>query len=166
MKVLDLVCRQGHVFEGWFGSEADYQDQHARGLISCPLCGEHTVQKKPSAPRLNLASRAEPPTEAPSAAGAAASGPSASPTPAPAGAPPANAAWAALHQHWLAWARQVTAQTENVGTRFAEEARRIHEGEAPERGIRGQATPEQCQALQDEGIEVLPLPPGLFEPHH
>jgi hypothetical protein len=59
---------------------------------------------------------------------------------------------------WLSAVRKLMAQTEDVGTRFAEEARRIHYGEVPHRGIRGHATPEQREALQDEGIETLAIP--------
>ena len=58
MKVLDLQCRQGHVFEGWFASEDDFQGQKQRGLVQCPLCGDDHIEKRLSAPRLNLGARA------------------------------------------------------------------------------------------------------------
>lgn len=142
MKVFDLRCAQGHGFEGWFGSEEDFQSQLARGLVSCPLCGHATVGKLPSAPRLNLGAATRP--EAPAQA-------EATPTP---------------EQLWMRAVRHVLEHTEDVGDRFAEEARRIHYGEVPSRGIRGQTTREDAQALRDEGIEVLtlPLPAGLKGP--
>ena len=153
MKVLDLHCSQAHVFEGWFASEDDFQGQLARGLLECPLCGDKTITRRPSAPRLNLgaASPAEPPA-----------GESGKPAAAPAAArPPAE-----LQAAWMHMARRVIAATEDVGERFAEEARRIHYGEAAPRPIRGQATREQTQALLEEGIPVapLPIPAGLKEP--
>lgn len=141
MKVLNLQCEQGHGFEGWFGSEADHADQRARGLLECPLCGSKSVQRLPSAPRLNL-SGATAPAPAPG-------------VPASAAAPtPERASVEAL---WLQAMRHVIATTEDVGERFPEEARRIHYGETPERAIRGQASPDQAQSLRDEGIEVFSM---------
>lgn len=142
MKVLNLQCATGHAFEGWFGSEDDYQSQQARGLLTCPVCGHAEVLRRPSAPRLNL-SGAKAPTTTPAACPAAASL-----------TPERAQAEAVLLQAM----RHVLANTEDVGTRFAEEARRIHHGEAAHRNIRGEATPAQAQALHEEGIEVLHLP--------
>ncbi|MDR1969521.1 MAG: DUF1178 family protein [Burkholderiaceae bacterium] len=155
MKVLDLHCEQAHTFEGWFASEDDFQGQLARGLLECPLCGDKSITKRLSAPRLNLG-RAEPDVATTSGA-----------TTAPgdqsnvAALPPA-----AIQAAWLRMVRQVMARTEDVGERFAEEARRIHYGEADERAIRGQATRQQTEALLEEGIAVMPLPipVGLKEP--
>jgi hypothetical protein len=171
MKVLDLQCLNGHVFEGWFGSEDDYQDQTARGLLTCPVCAEGTVTRLPSAPRLNLSgAKAEPrspsassASSATSASGAPAAQQRATPGAAPAANQPVQAALQAL---WLQAVQQVLATTEDVGPQFAEEARRIHYGESEERGIRGQTTPEERAALADEGIEVvsLPLPAALKGP--
>lgn len=155
MKVLDLACSQQHVFEGWFASEDDFVQQQGRGLVSCPMCGDTAVQKKLSAPRLNLGAAREPQ--------------SADPRPAAESrevtALPANEQ-AALQAAWLALARKVVANTEDVGVRFAEEARRIHYGESEERGIRGQATREETAALQEEGISVMQiaLPEALKTP--
>jgi hypothetical protein len=137
MKVLDLRCTHGHAFEGWFASEDDFLDQNGRGLVECPLCGDRILQRLPSAPRLNLS-------------GARADAPAASPA-----ASPLEPDLQAL---WLKTVRHVIANTEDVGERFPDEARRIHYGEVESRGIRGRATPEQTQALRDEGIEVTPLP--------
>jgi hypothetical protein len=143
MKVLNLQCRHAHAFEGWFASEDDFQDQLARGLVECPLCGDAQVAKMPSAPRLNFGA-SEPAAAAPA------------PTPAKQEVmAPANAQ---LQAAWLQMVRQVMANTEDVGERFAEEARKIHYGESEERGIRGQASREETEALLEEGIGVLPLP--------
>ncbi len=142
MKVLNLCCHQDHAFEGWFASETDFQDQVARGVVECPLCGSDQIQRLPSAPRLNLSG-----ARAPAAAAVAA------PARADSTPTPAN-----LQAQWLQAVGQVLKNTEDVGERFPEEARRIHYGESPNRGIRGQASPEQRAELADEGIEVLPLP--------
>jgi hypothetical protein len=144
MKVLNLRCANGHGFEGWFGSDDDFMDQNGRGQVECPLCADRVVTRMPSAPRLNLSGAREP----------------ASNTPATPAAPAAAAdeAGASLQAAWLQAVRHVLAHTEDVGTMFAEEARRIHYGETPQRGIRGQASADERAALQDEGIEVMPLP--------
>jgi hypothetical protein len=157
MKVLDLQCPASHVFEGWFGSEDDFQSQLARGLVECPVCGDKQVSKKLTAARLNLgAGRAQEAGAAPSGAtSGGASGPAAPPAAAPA---PAEGMPVALQAAWMKAVRHVMANTEDVGERFAQEARRIHYGESEERGIRGQASPEETRELLEEGIGVLPLP--------
>ena len=162
MKVFDLQCEAGHGFEGWFGSEEDYQSQCARGLLTCPLCGSAEVVRLPSAPRLNLStSRAETPS-ARSAAPVQVPSPRPVSHPAPAVTPERQQAEAIFLQA----VRHVLAHTEDVGPRFAEEARRIHHGDAEARGIRGQVTPEERRELREEGIEVLalPVPEGLDGP--
>ncbi|MFI4926380.1 MAG: DUF1178 family protein [Burkholderiales bacterium] len=142
MKVLNLQCNHAHGFEGWFGSEDDFQDQLARGLVECPLCGDTGISKLPSAPRLNLgASESAAPAAAPHGKQEVMSSPN----------PELQAAWMQL-------VKQVMTHTEDVGENFAEEARKIHYGESEERGIRGQASKEETQALLEEGINVLPLP--------
>lgn len=145
MKVLDLLCVHDHAFEGWFGSEEDFQTQLARGLVQCPLCDSADIRKGLSAPRLNLHS------------GASAVATRQEPTAAPA-TTDQSLTPQAIQRAWLQVARQVMAQTEDVGERFASEARRMHYGEIEERAIRGQATPRQTAELLDEGIAVLPLP--------
>lgn len=139
MKVVDLRCAQDHRFEGWFASDADEAAQRERGLLACPLCGDADVSRMPSAPRLNLSS---PSSSAPAA------GTTTLALPAP-NDPQAQ---------WLRAMRRVMANTEDVGERFPEEARRIHYGEVAARGIRGRASPDDAKALADEGIEVLALP--------
>ena len=140
MKVLNLRCANGHGFEGWFASDDDFMAQNGRGLVECPLCADKVVSRLPSAPRLNLSGARE--TE---------SKPQ-SPSPA---VPPQMAD---LQAAWLSTVRQLMANTEDVGDRFAEEARRIHYGEEQARGIRGQATPEEREALREEGIETMAIP--------
>lgn len=149
MKVFNLQCSAHHGFEGWFGSEEDYAGQLERGLLACPLCGDTTVQKLPSAPRLNLGAAA-PASPAP--------GEMQGQVPTLPSPPPAADPMQALQAAYLQMARRIVAQTEDVGERFAEEARKIHYGESEERGIRGQASPEQTRELLEEGIAVLPLP--------
>ena len=145
MKVLNLQCGHGHGFEGWFGSEDEFQDQLARGLVECPLCGDVQVAKLPSAPRLNLG---------------------ASEPAAPGKQQVMNAPDAKLQAAWLEMVRHVLANTEDVGEKFAEEARKIHYGETGDRNIRGQASREETESLLEEGIAVmpLPLPKGLKGP--
>jgi len=150
MKVLNLRCAQGHGFEGWFASDDDFQHQQQQGLLGCPLCGEPSVARMPSAPRLNLGAGRESEVAAASARQSVAQTP-------PQGMPPD------VQAAWLRVARHLMASTEDVGTRFAEEARRIHYGETEARGIRGQVSNEEREALHDEGIETvsLPLPAAL-----
>ncbi len=144
MKVLNLQCSRRHVFEGWFASEDDFASQHARGLVECPMCGDATIAKMLSAPRLNLGSaRQEAPAKQENAQDAQ--------------QVVSGATEQALQAAWLTVARRIMAQTEDVGSRFAEEARKIHYGETPERGIRGQASRQETEALLDEGISVMPL---------
>lgn len=142
MKVFNLCCAHDHRFEGWFSSEQDYLAQTAGRRIECPVCGTQEIQKLPSAPHLNLShlSRAQTPQQT----------------------------QAAAQQEWLTVARQVMANTEDVGDGFADEARRIHYKEMPARNIRGVASSEQHAALIDEGIEVMsiPLPGILKQPLH
>ncbi|MDA7417232.1 DUF1178 family protein [Xenophilus arseniciresistens] len=150
MKVLNLRCTHGHAFEGWFGSEDDFESQRQRALVECPLCGDKDIVKGLSAPRLNLGAGRDKAQKAPAAAAPVA----------------AHAAPHSPAGRWMQAMREVLARTEDVGERFAEEARRMHYGETAERGIRGQATPEQAEALLDEGIAVMPLvlPDALKEP--
>jgi hypothetical protein len=161
MKVLNLCCSQGHGFEGWFRSADDFQQQQVAGLIACPLCADAAVTRLPSAPRLNLSGAKAPQQTSPASAPAL-----------PAAQPPAAAA-AVMHgnmpealQHrlqdlWTQTVREVIKHTEDVGTRFPEEARKIHYGEAAARGIRGEASAQERAELADEGIEIMPLPMPL-----
>jgi hypothetical protein len=159
MKVLNLQCAHGHGFEGWFGSEADMVDQQARGLLTCPVCSSHEVRRLPSAPRLNLSGAREPSSsELPSR--------SAAHPPKPALTPEAAAHEAVMQAAYLHAVRELMARTEDVGPRFAEEARRIHYGETEGRQIRGKTTPDEAESLREEGIEFfsVPLPDGMDGP--
>jgi hypothetical protein len=157
MKVFDLACEHDHRFEGWFGSAEAYDSQLARGLIECPVCESRAIRKLLAAPRLNLSGATEP-----------AQAPARPPAPAaqPGGAPVDMRDPRAVQEMVLKMARALMDNTEDVGPRFAEEARRIHYREAPERGIRGVASPDEARELADEGIEVFafPIPAGLKEP--
>jgi len=130
MKVYNLSCEHDHCFEGWFSSEDDCALQLAESRIECPICDSHAIKKLPSAPRLNLS------------------------------AAPDQAAKTGvkIQTQILEMLRQVIANTEDVGERFAEEARRIHYNETPERPIRGVATIAEYEALEEEGVDVAPLP--------
>ena len=167
MKVLDLACDGRHAFEGWFGSEDDFQSQLARGLVECPMCGSSEVHKLLSAPRLNLGAAQQPQRATEPQADSAASSDS-STVPAPTSPGPMQPAEAAMHAAWLKMMRHVVANTEDVGTRFAEHARRMHYGEADARNIRGQASRDEAEALLEEGIAVMPLmlPPMLDSTEH
>lgn len=147
MKVLDLHCEHQHGFEGWFGSEEDFQSQLARQLVQCPVCTSHQVSKRLSAPRLNLSGAREPV----SAAASDAQVPNQPDTP------------VELQAAWLKMVRHVMAHTVDVGERFAEEARKIHYGEVELRQIRGQVSPQESMELLEEGIPVtaLPIPHAL-----
>jgi hypothetical protein len=159
MKVLDLQCAHQHSFEGWFASEDDYVGQLARGLVSCPLCGDATIQKMLSAPRLNLrASRQQVSaqhTDEPSTGADAGTGVALGHI-----APSSE-----LQARFLTAMREMMANTEDVGERFADQARAMHHGDIDVRSIRGRTSPEVALELIEEGINVLPLPamPALKE---
>jgi hypothetical protein len=157
MKVLDLQCGRQHTFEGWFGSEEDFQGQLARSLVECPICGDTGILKRLSAPRLNLGALQAPGNrhqkggnEGESLARADAARPVPANLPSIAPSPSQQAAW-------LKAVRHVLANTEDVGEQFAEEARKIHYGEADDRLIRGQASADETAELLEEGIAVMPL---------
>ncbi|TNF60212.1 MAG: DUF1178 family protein [Burkholderiales bacterium] len=141
MKVLNLQCEHGHDFEGWFGSEDDFRQQLERGLIACPVCGHTGVRKMLAAPRLNLGASPDP---APVATGEVVLG--------------RAAPGSELQARWLRALRELVDRTEDVGERFADQARAMHHGEIEQRNIRGRTTPEVAMELIEEGIEVMPLP--------
>ena len=142
MKVFNLGCEREHAFEGWFASAQDYESQFERGLIECPVCGTHEVRRLPSAPRLNLSASDPSKTPPPRAEGDAQGAPSAQ----------------QVQAMWLKMARYIRENTEDVGERFADEARRIHYDEGPARGIRGVASRSEAKELAEEGIEVFAFP--------
>ncbi|WP_416762455.1 DUF1178 family protein [Roseateles sp. So40a] len=170
MLVLNLACETGHSFEGWFASSTDFESQQQRGLLSCPLCNSANVRRMPSAPRLNLSHASTPPTPSTPPSRPTASVSSVSATPArPSSSADGEAVPAIaieLQKQVMQAVRTLIAKTEDVGDRFADEARRIHYGEAKERGIRGHATPDEARELADEGIDIvaLPVPDALKDP--
>jgi len=155
MKVLDLKCSHDHRFEGWFASTDEFESQLSRKLVACPVCSTTEVSRMPSAPRLNLSSNR---SESRSPSGSNQSEKEAAGSNVTQAAQPPQDADQALQARALHFMREILAKTENVGDRFAEEARRMHYDEAPARNIRGVATPEDAHALMEEGIDVMPLP--------
>ncbi len=141
MKVFDLCCDQEHTFEGWFASGEDFDRQLAVGMIECPVCASVDVRKLLSAPRLNLGG-AQNATESSGKELVAMPNDD------------------SMRSMMLQIARHIAANSEDVGERFPEEARRIHYEEAPKRSIRGMASKEDAAELKDEGIEVMPVPFG------
>jgi hypothetical protein len=129
-----LVCAHEHPFEGWFGASADYDDQNARGLVECPVCGSSEVRKQIMAPSVSGTK----------ARGSAESDPQ-------------------MRSMMMEAMRRVRSHvTDNfdyVGDRFAAEARAIHEGASEDRGIYGEASPKEVRALIEDGVQVAPLPP-------
>lgn len=165
MKVLNLRCSFGHHFEGWFASQDDYQSQLDRALLECPMCGDTAVLRLPSAPHVVTSGSRESPSRAMTAASESApparavssGGLPATPS-APPGPPPTQGDQVAMKSAWMRAVQHIIKNTDDVGPRFAEEARRMHYGETGERPIRGQATPDEAKALHEEGIDVMPIP--------
>jgi len=164
MIIFDLSCQHEHRFEGWFQSREDFDSQSSRSLISCPDCGSLQVRRVPSAlhvgrqakssegasPSVPHATRA---SSEPAALAASAGSVATAASPPPAVDPRAGAR-STLQQ----LTTMLLANCEDVGDRFAEEARKIHYLEAPERSICGQASSEEYEALREEGVEVLRVP--------
>jgi hypothetical protein len=141
--VFDLKCLDGgHVFEGWFGSSADYESQRQRGLIQCPLCATARVEKAVMAPRLNAKANQGEAVEMPSDPKAV----------------------KAMMAKLATLQKKVLEGSEHVGERFADEARAIHLGEADARAIHGRATRAETDSLIEDGIPVSPLPFPVPEP--
>lgn len=146
MIIYDLSCDHQHRFEGWFQNPGDFESQLERHLVRCPSCDSSTVRRVPSAVAIG--------------------GHHSEPAPRESGSEPRPAAAATAvmpaGSHALDLYRQLVSAlmvaSEDVGRDFAEEARRIHYNEAPERAIRGQTTQEEYEALQDEGITIMRLP--------
>lgn len=141
MKVFDLCCDHEHSFEGWFASIGEFDRQLTAGLVECPICTSVNVRKMPTASRLNL-SAPESPQES--------SGKE----------PVAMPNDESMRAMMLQIARHIVTNSEDVGERFPEEARKIHYEEAPKRSIRGLASKDEAAELKDEGIDVMPVPFG------
>lgn len=149
LKVFDLQCEHGHVFEGWFHSDQSYEQQLAKGELVCPVCSSDQVEKQLSAPRLNVRhlhqqrSATEVPQSAEDKQSVAA---------------PSEQEIARLQAELLQQLRTAVRGADDVGEQFTEEARRIHRGESEERSIRGVASTNELKELHEEGIEVMPIP--------
>lgn len=131
-----LACQQAHEFEGWFAASADFDDQSARGLLECPVCGSHEVRKQIMAPALSGTKKRGEPADA-------------------------GGGKRAMMMEAMARVRAHVEETfDYVGDTFAREARAIHEGKSEERGIYGEATPAEVKGLVDDGVAVAPLPPA------
>ncbi len=130
-----LACDQDHAFEGWFGRSSDFDDQAARGLVECPVCGSRAVRKQLMAPAVaGTKKRGEP--------------------------APNDVAKRAMMMEAMAKVRAHVEETfDYVGDAFAREARAIHEGKSENRGIYGEATPAEVKGLVEDGVPVAALPP-------
>ena len=153
-----LICDKSHEFEGWFGDSAAFESQQEAGLLTCPVCGSADVRRALMAP--NLASpktrktdlaeqqpsaQPEPQTQAPQQASAALT-------------PAAARKMQELMSEMRALQTKIREECRDVGNDFAEEARKIHYGEVEPEGIYGQATAEEREALDEEGIEIMDMP--------
>jgi hypothetical protein len=131
----NLRCAGDHAFEGWFANSEDFEKQRGLGLVECPYCGDQSVEKALMAPAVSTSRRKEKAVSVMMDA-------------------QKDEALAQLRD----LVRKVRENAEDVGERFAEEARRIHFGETEPRGIYGTATPVEVKSLADEGVDFLPLP--------
>ena len=151
MKVYNLACPQDHRFEGWFASEEDCLAQQDKGMLACPVCDSTEVTRMPSAPHIGKSSSTElsvPQTQSENLSGGvvALTGKDHSQLE------------AQVQAAFLKGMRELMGRSEDVGVSFADEARKIHYKESPERSIRGQTTLDEAEALREEGIDVLSMP--------
>lgn len=139
-----LRCDRAHRFDSWFGSGADFERLSASGLVACVVCGSTAVAKDLMAPAVTISASAPRP------------GPGTEPVPEP--VPSLSAPASPAEQALAEFRRRIEAESEDVGRRFAAEARLIHEGRARERPIIGEARPSEARALLEDGIPVAALP--------
>lgn len=151
MKVYNLACPLDHRFEGWFASEEDCLAQQDKGILACPVCDSTVITRMPSAPHIAKSSSTEITTTKPDLSN-------------PSGGVVAltgsdhSQLEAQVQAAFLKGMRDLMGKSEDVGEAFADEARKIHYKESPERSIRGQTTLDEAEALREEGIEVLAMP--------
>lgn len=131
----NLACDEGHDFEGWFSSSDDFDRQVERRLVACPSCGSVSVSKKLMAPAVSTARKKEARREL-----------------------VMDQAQKEAVAKLKELVKSIRENAEDVGERFPDEARKIHYGEADQRGLLGKATAEEAIALIEEGIEIAPLP--------
>jgi hypothetical protein len=165
MKVYNLACPLSHRFEGWFASEEDCLAQQDKGMLACPICDSTEISRMPSAPHI---AKSGPSKDIPSSTELTVAN---SATTDPAGVSGTlrgdvaaltgsdhSQLEAQVQAAFLKGMRELMGRSEDVGSSFAEEARKIHYKESPERSIRGQTTLDEAEALRDEGIEVMAMP--------
>jgi hypothetical protein len=142
-----LCCSEGHAFESWFRDSDAYETQRAGGAVACPVCGSADVDKQIMAPAVSLKDEASRRS-------------SSETSNATEGAPVValGEREAALRAMMRQMHREIIANTDDVGERFPEEARRIHYGESDPRSIRGRASAEEAKALHEEGVAFTPIP--------
>jgi hypothetical protein len=150
-----LRCSEAHEFDGWFKDSATFDRQAALGLVECPACGDSKVERALMAP--SVSTRAALPAPVAAAEVPAETPPARPPVPAP-----TPQAMARMPAQMVAVLQRMRAEVERhcdyVGPSFAEEARKIHRGESEKRGIYGETTPDDAEALADEGIQVTSIP--------
>ena len=146
MILFDLKCQQDHGFEAWFRDGATYEAQVSAGDIACPVCGDTLIAKAPMAPRIAKGPLGEPVASVPSDTKTAAADSRALMVEEP------------LRAQLDAMRRHVEENCESVGDKFAEEARKIHYGEAPHRDIYGHATDSEAEELVEEGVQFARVP--------
>lgn len=129
-----LQCSNGHRYDAWFKSAAAYDEQQARGIVTCAVCGEAHVEKAPMAPAVARTDNERVPLSA------------------------AHPDAKKFREMLREYRNKVTTEADYVGDRFAEEARKIHFEEVEARGIYGEATRDEVAALLDDGVDFLPLP--------
>jgi hypothetical protein len=163
MKVYNLSCSFDHRFEGWFASEEDCLTQQASGMLACPLCNSTAITRMPSAPHIAKAHAKETPVLSSGTSSALAK---VNPTENKLNQNEVAAVTRADHSQleaqvqaaFLKGMHELMSRSEDVGSEFAEEARKIHYKESPERSIRGSTTVDEVESLREEGIEILALP--------
>lgn len=160
-----LVCDTKHGFEGWFRNSDDFESQRARQLVTCPVCGSAKVEKGLMAPAVSTARSREARGLVPPAQPQGPQEPSAPPAPKSVDTPlqpsallPGDVRQKEIVEAFRQARARIIENSENVGTGFADEARKIHYGEAEERSIYGETTPKDAVDLMEEGISVMPLP--------
>ncbi len=158
-------CSRDHEFDGWFKDSAGFERQAERGLIACPACGDTKVSRALMAPALGRRAAAPPAEALPPASAPSESAPPATAAPevgASVADAPNSAVAGQIPDHVRAMLQKLRGEVERscdyVGPRFAEEARRIHAGEAPRRGIYGETTPDQAESLAEDGIGFSRIP--------
>ena len=151
MKVYNLACPLDHRFEGWFASEEDCLAQQDKGILACPVCDSTEITRMPSAPHIGKSSSAE--LSLPKAQTENLSGDVVALT-----GGDHSQLEAQVQAAFLKGMRELMGRSEDVGDSFADEARKIHYKESPERSIRGQTTLDEAEALREEGIDVVSMP--------